>query len=200
MPLIRLCSQANVRRVRQPPGALLKGEPQVRNITFAAVAAAILTVAPAHAGMFVKVGDIKGGSVDRNHRDWIEATSVSEWVGVANNPHPESSGTPSYKTEVGDISFSKPFDAASVKLRDAATKQSVIPTAVIRLVKDGEGQRPHYEITLKNVRVVSVSASFDSDGASEQVSLAFDEIIWSSRVPDERGGLGAEITARATRP
>lgn len=172
----------------------------MRIATFAAAAAFALAAAPAHAGIFVKIGDIKGGSLDRNHRDWIEATSVSEWVGASYDPHAEGPVAASPKVEVGDISFGKSFDASSVKLREAATKQTVIPSATIRMVKEGEGQKPYYEITLKNVRVVSMSASFEQTGVTEHVSLSFDEITWTSRMQDERGAAGPEITAKATRP
>ena len=112
---------------------------------------------------YVKIGDIKGESVDKDHKDWINLLSVSQSL-----TRPMSAG----------------ISASTPKLIQAVCDGTVFPKVQIDLcTSTGAGARvPYYQWELVNVMVSDYSVSGATDGPevpTESISLNYEEIQWT---------------------
>ena len=141
-----------------------------------ALAAASPNVAVAAVDVFLKIGDIKGESVDSKHKAEIDVLSWS-WgvVGPIRNSakQPQSPVGPAQPSCAEDISITKPVDNASPVLFAKAAAGVPIPTATISVRRSGEDAKDFLVITLSDVLITSVSQSGAGGGPSESVSFGF---------------------------
>ena len=127
---------------------------------------------------YMKLGDIKGESTDKDHKDWIIIESMSQGISK-----PEGATGVNRRrggTVLEDISISKSMDRSSTMLCQFSVKGQVIPEVIIDLTN---GQKASfYTITMKNVLVSSYSSSASCSGSCnvmENISLNFEEITWT---------------------
>jgi len=133
---------------------------------------------------YIKIGDIKGESVDKEHKDWINLLSVSQGL---SRPMPQgASGSTRQRGSVscGDVMLVKEMDASSPKLLEAICDGTVFPKVEIDLsTSTGAGARvPYFQWELQNVMVSDYSVSGATDDGSvptEQFSLNYEEIKWT---------------------
>ena len=144
-------------------------------------------------GTFIKIGDIKGESVDDKHAEWIDVQSFQWGVErkislVAGTPDREAS-TPS----VSEITITKNLDSASPALfLNAVGGTPAIPTVTLAL-QDQTTRTVFYRFTLSDVMISSQSgngAAGDSK-PSESISLNFTKIKIEYFARDPKGGLTA---------
>lgn len=130
---------------------------------------------------YLKLGDVKGESVDEGHKDWINLLSVSQ-----NISRPMSSGVSGStrhraSANFGDIMCVKEVDASTPKLAELIADGKHIPKVEIHLTTSSGGDKrlPYLVWELKNVRVTSYSVAGATDGGSvptESLSLNYEEI------------------------
>jgi len=145
------------------------------------------------ADTFAKLGDIKGESIDDKHKDEIEVMSFS-W-GVAN------AGSMGYGTGGGegkatfhDLSFTHKIDKASPVLMQACATGVHLKDGTITVRKAGKGQQEFLVIKMNDVIITSVThGSAGSDGASENVSIAFAKVAVEYKPQKADGSLDAGI-------
>ena len=127
--------------------------------------------------MFMKLGDIKGESTDKAHKDEIEMLSWSWGLSQSGTMHMGTGGGAG-KVSVQDLSFTKYSDKASPPIMAACTKGTHIAKAVLTVRKAG-GDNPleYYKITLEGVLVSSFSTggSGGEERFTEHVSLNFEK-------------------------
>jgi len=146
------------------------------------------------ADVFLKLGDIKGESQDKTHKDEIEILS---WSWGANNPTniAYGSGGGTGKVSFSDISFMHELDKASSALYQACAKGTHIPEATLTCRKAGGEQQEYLIVKLKTVFVSGVSLSQGgSDKPTESVSLSFGEINMEYKPQKLDGTLDAGVT------
>jgi type VI secretion system secreted protein Hcp len=124
-------------------------------------------VEPGHAstGMFLKLADVPGESVDERHRDEIELHSWS-W-GLINWEGRAISGWP-------DLTFVKSTDKSTPKLMESLCKGTVHSNAVLTLSRPGAPD--FYQLELSNVRTTSLFLSSGGESIREMVALGFDKV------------------------
>ena len=133
---------------------------------------------------YIKLGDIKGESVDKNHKDWINLLSVSQSLtrpmsaGISGSTRQRASVT------CGDVVAVKEMDASTPKLIQAICDGTVFPEVSIDLATStGAASRvPYFQYVLTNVMISSYSVSGATDGPqvpTEQFSLNYEEITWT---------------------
>jgi type VI secretion system secreted protein Hcp len=133
---------------------------------------------------YLKIGDIKGESVDKDHKDWINLLSVSQSLtrpmsaGISGSTRQRASVT------CGDVVCVKEMDASTPKLIQAVCDGTVFPKVQIDLcTSTGAGARvPYYQWELVNVMVSDYSVSGATDGPevpTESISLNYEEIQWT---------------------
>lgn len=168
-------------------------------ITMAVAAAGTATAATAAMDIFIKLGEIKGESVDAKHKGEIDVLSWS-W-GLA-GPSRNSPGVP--QRPVGpqkeacaqSISLVKFVDAASPLIMANAALGTNISSATLS-VRRSEQPEDFLVITLKDVIIsgMSTGASGGEDIATDSVTLNFSSARVSFKPQDTKGGLGNAVEA-----
>jgi type VI secretion system secreted protein Hcp len=143
--------------------------------------------------IFAKLGDIKGESIDDKHKDEIEVLSFS-W-GVSNaGSMAHGTGGGEGKATFHDLSFTHKVDKASPVLMQACATGVHLKDATITHRKAGKGQQEFLVIKMNDVIVTSVThGSSGSDGASENVSIAFGKVNVEYKPQKADGSLEAGI-------
>jgi type VI secretion system secreted protein Hcp len=130
---------------------------------------------------YLKIGDIKGESVDDGHKDWINLLSVSQSITRPMSAGVSGSTRHRATTTFGDIVCVKEVDASTPKLQEAIADGTNFPKVEIDLCTSSEGGKriTYLKWDLKNVRVTSYSVSGATEGGdkpTEQISLNYEEI------------------------
>lgn len=127
--------------------------------------------------MFMKLGDIKGESQDKTHKEEIEVLAWS-WGLLQSGTMHMGTGGGAGKVSVQDLSFTKFADKASPPIMAACTKGSHIDKAILTVRKAG-GDNPleYYKVTLEGVLVSSYSTggSGGEERFTENVTLNFEK-------------------------
>jgi type VI secretion system secreted protein Hcp len=127
--------------------------------------------------MFMKLGDIKGESQDKTHKEEIEVLAWSWGMSQSGTMHMGTGGGAG-KVSVQDLSFTKYTDKASPPIMAACTKGTHIDSALLTVRKAG-GDNPleYYKITLEGVLISSYSTggSGGEERFTENVTLNFEK-------------------------
>jgi type VI secretion system secreted protein Hcp len=125
--------------------------------------------------MFLQIGDLKGESQDKKHKDQIDVLAWSWGMSQSGTMH-SGSGGGGGKVSVQDISFTKFVDKATPVLMQACSRGDQYKEAKLVVRKAG-GKEPleYIIITMNDVIVTSISTggSGGEDRLSENVSLNF---------------------------
>jgi type VI secretion system secreted protein Hcp len=173
--------------------------PSTLSRTLALVPPAIALVAQHASGafdIFIKIGDIKGESMDAKHAEWIQleafqwglARAISSPTGGGNN---REASAPS----ISEMTLSKKVDRSTPKLfLNAVGGSGTIPEVILELQDQSSQKGVFYRITLNDVLVSSQShvAAAGGDVPQESVSLNFLKIKVEYFYRDPKGNLIAE--------
>ncbi len=133
---------------------------------------------------YLKIGDIKGESVDAAHKEWINLTSISQSLtrpmasGISGSTRQRASVT------CGDVIVTKEMDSSTPKLIAAVCDGEDFKEVLIDVCTSTGGKQrvPYFQWKLKNVRVSSYNVSGQSDDGGvfhETLSLNYEEISWT---------------------
>ena len=127
--------------------------------------------------MFIKVGDIKGESVDSAHKDEIDILSWSWGMSQSGTMH-RGGGGGGGKANVQDLTFTKWVDKATPNLMLFCCTGKHYPQAVLTLRKAGDKPVEYLIITMTDVLITSVTTggAGGEDALTEQVSLTFSKV------------------------
>jgi type VI secretion system secreted protein Hcp len=144
--------------------------------------------------IFLKLGDIKGESLDSKHKDEIEVLSFS-W-GISNSGSMAfGSGGGEGKASFGDLSFTHRSDKASPVLMQYCANGAHLKDAVLTRRKAGKEQQEYMVFKLNDVIVTAVTtgASDGDGGATENVSLSIAKFAFEYKPQNTDGTLDAGI-------
>jgi type VI secretion system secreted protein Hcp len=120
--------------------------------------------------IFARIGDIKGESLDDQHRDEIEVFSWS-WGVTQTGSMAHGGGGGSGKAMFQDFTFTHNVDKASPFLMKACATGEHIKEATITMRKVGENPQDFMIITMSDILITSAAESGASEGGTESVSL-----------------------------
>jgi type VI secretion system secreted protein Hcp len=144
--------------------------------------------------IFVKIGDIKGESLDDKHKGEIEVLSYSWGVSNSANIGGGAGGGGAGKATFQDLSFTHTTDKASPLLLKACATGQHIKEATITRRKAGKGQQEYLIIKMNDVIVTSVALSDASGGGSaEHVSITFAKVDLEYKPQKADGSLDTGI-------
>ncbi|HUT13151.1 MAG TPA: type VI secretion system tube protein Hcp [Thermoguttaceae bacterium] len=103
--------------------------------------------------MFLQVGDIRGDSTDRDHREWIEVHAF-HFGGVASFGGIIGGGQQSVTLELEDFQFVVPLSKASPQLFEELLRGRQLPEATLHVVRPADRQR-FLEWDLRDVLITS---------------------------------------------
>lgn len=143
--------------------------------------------------MFLKLGDVKGESKDKTHKDTIDVLAWS-WGASNSGSFHTGGGGGSGKVNVQDISFTKYVDLASTELFLATCNGKHFPEATLVVRKAGETPLEYITIVMNDVLVTSYSTggSGGEDRLTENVTLNFAKVKLTYK---EQAAKGAQAKA-----
>jgi type VI secretion system secreted protein Hcp len=139
---------------------------------------------------FLQLADIKGESVDENHKDQIAVMSFS-WGASQVTSVAGSGGSGAGKANLADLSIMKNYDAASTPMYKALLKGTHIKTGVLTASKAGGDGKPFMQISFTELFVTSIQISGSSEVPMESVSFSYNTIKTEYFKQDEKGILKA---------
>jgi type VI secretion system secreted protein Hcp len=145
------------------------------------------------AGIFAKLGDIKGESLDSKHKDEVEVLSWS-W-GVTNaGTIARGSGGGAGKASFNDFNFTHHIDKASPLLLKACATGQHLKEAIITVRKAGKGSQEYLIIKMSDVIITSVNPSgADAAVTAEHVALQFAKVDLEYKPQKADGSLAAGL-------
>jgi len=141
--------------------------------------------------MFIKIGELKGESRDKVHKDEIDVLAWS-W-GISNSGSAQvGGGAGAGKCNVQDLSFTKYIDKASPDLMLACCNGKHFPKATLTVRKAGENPLEYLLITVEELIITSVSTggSGGEDRLTENVALNFARVKVNYKEQTPTGGVG----------
>lgn len=127
--------------------------------------------------MFIKLGDIKGESIDSSHKEEIDVLAWSWGMSQSGTTHTGTGGGAG-KVNVQDLSFTKWVDKASSNLMLYCCNGTHIPEAKLTVRKAGATPLEYLVITLNDMIISSVSTggSGGEDRLTENVTINFAKV------------------------
>lgn len=127
--------------------------------------------------MFIKIGDLKGESHDKTHKEEIDVLAWSWGMSNSGNTH-TGGGSGAGKVNVQDLSFTKYIDKSSTDLMLACCNGKHFPTTKLVVRKAGETPLEYLTITLTDSIITSLSTggSGGEDRLTENVTLNFAKV------------------------
>ena len=140
---------------------------------------------------FIKLGDLKGESKDKTHKDEIDVLTWSWGVSNSGSAH-TGGGAGSGKVHVNDLTFTKLIDKASPNLFLYCCNGKHIDRATLTVRKAGENPLEYLLITVEELIVTSVSTggSGGEDRLTENVTLNFARVKVNYKEQTPTGGVG----------
>ncbi|MFD2885111.1 Hcp family type VI secretion system effector [Pseudomonas lini] len=129
--------------------------------------------------IFIKIGDIKGESMDKAHKDEIDVLNWSWGMSQSGNMHVGSGGGAG-KVNIQDLSLTKYVDKASPNLMMHCASGKHIDKVKLTVRKaGGESQVEYMIINLEEVLVTSLSSggSGSDDRLTENLTLNFAKVL-----------------------
>ncbi|MCW1935286.1 MULTISPECIES: Hcp family type VI secretion system effector [Pseudomonas] len=128
--------------------------------------------------IFIKIGDIKGESQDKTHKDEIEVLNWSWGMSQSGNMHTGTGGGAG-KVSIQDLSLTKYVDKASPNLMMHCSSGKHVPKVTLTVRKaGGDSQVEYLIINLEEVLISSLSTggSGSDDRLIENVTLNFAKV------------------------
>ncbi|HZQ76135.1 MAG TPA: type VI secretion system tube protein Hcp [Acidimicrobiia bacterium] len=150
--------------------------------------------------IFLKLGDVKGGSVDAAHKDAIVVNAYSFGVSNTGSVGSAGSGAGAGKASFSDLTFTTPVSVASPKLMLACASGTHYDTAVLTVRRGAGGSggaaQDFFRLTLKTVLVSSYQdAGSSGDGTPmDSITLAF-AALKVDFVPQNGSGAAGQTTS-----
>jgi type VI secretion system secreted protein Hcp len=145
--------------------------------------------------MFLKLGDLKGESRDKDHKDETEVLAWSWGMSQSGTTH-SGSGGGAGKVSVQDLSITKYIDKASPMLQLDCCNGQHFPEGLLTVRKAGEKPLEYLKITIKEIIIASISTggSGGEDRLTENVTLNFAEFKteYTPQKPDGSGDAAIE--------
>jgi len=140
--------------------------------------------------MFIKIGDLKGESVDDKHKDEIDVLAWSWGMSQSGTTH-LGTGAGAGKVNVQDISFTKYVDKSSPNLMQYCCNGKHFAEALLTVRKAGETPLEYLKIKLTDLMITAVSTggSGGEDRLTENVTLNFAQFK-VEYTPQKKDGTG----------
>jgi len=137
------------------------------------------------ARIFLKLGDIKGNSTDKAHKDWIDIESFSYGVNNSVNAVEKAKGKPGGEAcSHSDVNLSKVIDKTTTQLFAYCSSGKVFPKAEIECCEEEELL---FKLTLTNAALSSASVGGSVGGVpQESLALACSKIAWQYKSDAEQ--------------
>jgi type VI secretion system Hcp family effector len=135
---------------------------------------------PSEVDIFLRVGDLKGESVDRFHKDWSDATRYAHAVRVLVGSGAGGGGSQSGRPQHDDLAVVKVTDRTSDALYAKAVAREVIPKVDLDVCRVAGGGKQECFLAIELKAAVITSFSQGSD-MLDRLAFSYREIEWTYR-------------------
>lgn len=138
--------------------------------------------------MFIRIGDLKGESRDKTHKEKIDVLAWSWGMSNSGSAH-VGGGAGAGKVNVQDLSITKYIDKCSPTLMLACCKGTHYDDAELIVRKAGDTPLEYVKILLTEVMITAVSTggSGGEDRLTENVTLNFAKVKVEYQEQDAKG-------------
>jgi type VI secretion system secreted protein Hcp len=145
-------------------------------------------------GIFAKIGNIKGESLDSKHKGEVEVLSWS-WGVAQSGTMAHGGGGGEGKATFHDFNFTHHIDKASPVLLKACATGEHIKEATITVRKAGKGQQEFLIIKMNDVIITSVdlSGTGEAPASAAHVALQFAKVDLEYKPQKADGSLDAGL-------
>jgi type VI secretion system secreted protein Hcp len=145
-------------------------------------------------GIFAKIGNIKGESLDSKHKGEVELLSWS-WGVAQSGTMAHGGGGGEGKASFHDFNFTHHIDKASPVLLKACATGEHIKEATITVRKAGKGQQEFLIIKMNDVIITSVdlSGTGEAPASAAHVALQFAKVDLEYKPQKADGSLDAGL-------
>jgi type VI secretion system secreted protein Hcp len=141
---------------------------------------------------FLKLGDVKGESTDKEHKDWIIIQSMSSPIFRSIPEGAKDMQRTRGETTLGDVVIVRELDKSSVKLQEACATGVFYEEVEIHFCSDLEKKSEAYlKYKLKDCIVSSYSFHATASGdpmPTEELTLNYTEVEWTYIIIDPKTG------------
>lgn len=158
---------------------------------------------------FVKIGDIKGNSLDQNHKDWVIIDSMSSPIMRTIPQGAVAQQRVRGGTTLADVVVTRQLDKSSTKLQEACANGTLFKEVEVHFCTQLKNKNEPYLIyKLKDVIVssyaLSAQAGQNAPQPVEQISLNYSAVEWTyvdidEKTGDVRGQVPAQYDAGANK-
>lgn len=155
------------------------------------LAAFFLAPITAEAGLFIKLGDIKGNATD-DHKDWLvgESISFSIFRSIAEGAQEQQRNKG--KTTLGGLVITRQLSKASTKLFEACANGTFFKEVEIHLTTTVKNkQEPYLTLKISDVIITSVTSHANASGdplPTEEITLSYTAVEWNYITLDPETG------------
>ena len=148
--------------------------------------------------IFLKIGDIKGESLDDKHKDEIDVLSFS-WGVTQTGTLASGGGGGAGKAQFNDFHFASKVNKASPSLMLACASGQHLKEAILTTRRGGESGKSQGDYLIIKMNDVLISSyqsggSENDDRPTDQTSMNFAKIEFTYKPQKPDGTLGAPIT------
>jgi type VI secretion system secreted protein Hcp len=118
--------------------------------------------------MFLRIDDLKGESVDRNHKDWSDVTRYQHAVRRV-------AAVGQTRVQHDDLVVLKVADRTSAALFDKAARGDALAQVDLDVCRQGQQQECFLRVRLTDARITSYSQSGD---LSDRLGISYGQIEW----------------------
>ena len=127
--------------------------------------------------MFLKIDDVRGETLDRSHKGWVDVLAWS-W-GMSNSGSAQvGGGAGAGKANIQDLSYTSYIDTSSAPLMTAVATGQHFKTAFLNVRRVADTPTEFLKITMTEVLVTSLSTggSGGEDRLTQNVTLNFAKV------------------------
>jgi type VI secretion system secreted protein Hcp len=146
--------------------------------------------------MYIQIDGIKGESMDKAHKDWIDVLSFGYAVSQSSSMS-SGGGGGTGRANFSDLVFTHYCDIATPNLMQYCAKGTHISKVVVSCTKAGGGQQEYFKITLNQVFIthVRIVGATNSPRVIEEVGMSYEKIEVETKKQNPDGSMGAGPTA-----
>jgi type VI secretion system secreted protein Hcp len=136
--------------------------------------------------IYLKLGDIKGESAHKDHKDWINVGSFTHGLSNSGAMRAGGGGAGAGKVKFDEFTFTRKMDKATPVLMAKAASGAHFADAILEMT--GNDGKVFYTIKLTDVIISSVNTSAECNptcSTTEEIKLNFGSISWEYR--DQNG-------------
>lgn len=137
---------------------------------------------------FLKLDNIKGESVDANHKDEIQIASWG-WGGVQTSSVAGTGGSGAGKVTLQDFNVQTYFDKSTPQLFKSLAAGTHIKSGTLTAIKSGADGKPYLKVDFTELFVSSIQLSAGGEVPNVGIAFTYNTIKVDYSTQNEQGNL-----------